>query len=40
MYFCQKKSFTMSRLKYSNKFKARVALEAIGEQKKLSIKLR
>ena len=36
MYFCQKKSFTMSRLKYSNKFKARVALDAIREQKTLS----
>ena len=36
MYFCDKRSINMSRLKYSNKFKARVALEAIREQKTLS----
>ena len=36
MYSCQKKSFIMSRIKYSNKFKARMALETISEQKKLA----
>ena len=33
MYFCDKQSVNMSRLKYSNKFKTRVALEATREQK-------